>query len=107
MLVTHLDTVYPEEEEKRHGFSWQAEAGRIYGPGVNDNKGGTVMIWLVLSALRELRAGRYSRVSRGRLRPMPRKKSLCAISRNYAAHGCHVNATQRWSLKHAVVLAKE
>jgi glutamate carboxypeptidase len=54
MLVTHLDTVYPEEEEKRHRFSWQAEAGRIYGPGVNDNKGGTVMIWLVLSALREL-----------------------------------------------------
>ena len=53
MLVTHLDTVYPEEEEKRHGFSWQVEAGRIYGPGVNDNKGGTVMIWLVLSALRE------------------------------------------------------
>ena len=53
LLVTHLDTVYPEEEEKKHGFSWQAEAGRIYGPGVNDNKGGTVMIWLVLSALRE------------------------------------------------------
>ncbi len=51
MLVTHLDTVYPEEEEKRHGFSWQVEAERIYGPGVNDNKGGTVMIWLVLSAL--------------------------------------------------------
>ena len=54
MLVTHLDTVYPEEEEKRHRFSWQVEAERIYGPGVNDNKGGTVMIWLVLSALREL-----------------------------------------------------
>ena len=54
MLVTHLDTVYPEEEEKRHRFGWQVEAGRIYGPGVNDNKGGTVMIWLVLSALREL-----------------------------------------------------
>ena len=53
MLVTHLDTVYPEEEEKRHGFSWQVEDGRIYGPGVNDNKGGTVMIWLVLSALRD------------------------------------------------------
>ena len=53
MLVTHLDTVYPEEEEKRHGFSWQVEAERIYGPGVNDNKGGTVMIWLVLSALRD------------------------------------------------------
>ena len=32
MLVTHLDTVYPEEEEKRHRFSWQAEAGRITAP---------------------------------------------------------------------------
>jgi glutamate carboxypeptidase len=53
LLVTHLDTVYPEEEEKRHGFNWQVESGRIYGPGVNDNKGGTVMIWLVLSALRD------------------------------------------------------
>lgn len=53
MLVTHLDTVYPEEEEKRHGFTWQVETDRIYGPGVNDNKGVTVMIWLVLSALRD------------------------------------------------------
>ena len=53
MLVTHLDTVYPEEEEKRHRFSWMAEGDRIYGPGVNDNKGGTVMIWLVLCALRD------------------------------------------------------
>jgi glutamate carboxypeptidase len=53
LLVTHLDTVYPEEEERKHGFGWLADAGRIYGPGVNDNKGGTVMIWLVLSTLRE------------------------------------------------------
>ena len=53
LLVTHLDTVYSEEEERKHGFGWLADAGRIYGPGVNDNKGGTVMIWLVLSALRE------------------------------------------------------
>jgi glutamate carboxypeptidase len=53
LLVTHLDTVYPEEEERKHGFGWLADEGRIYGPGVNDNKGGTVMIWLVLSALRE------------------------------------------------------
>jgi glutamate carboxypeptidase len=53
LLVTHLDTVYPEEEERKHGFGWLADAGRIYGPGVHDNKGGTVMIWLVLSALRD------------------------------------------------------
>jgi len=53
MLVSHLDTVYPPEEEKRNGFGWQVEAERIYGPGVNDIKGGTAMIWLVLAALRE------------------------------------------------------
>lgn len=52
LLVTHLDTVYPAEEELRHGFQWQIEGDRVYGPGVNDNKGGTAMIWLVLSALK-------------------------------------------------------
>ena len=54
LLVTHFDTVYPEEEELRNSFGWLAESGRIYGPGVNDNKGGTAMIWLVLAALRDI-----------------------------------------------------
>ena len=63
MLVTHLDTVYPEEEEKRHRFGWLAESGRIYGPGVNDNKGGTVMIWLVLCALRDFAPDIFESVS--------------------------------------------
>jgi glutamate carboxypeptidase len=54
LLVTHLDTVYPAEEEIRNSFSWIAESGRIYGPGVNDNKGGTAMIWLILAALRDI-----------------------------------------------------
>jgi glutamate carboxypeptidase len=54
LLVTHLDTVYPPDEEIRNSFGWLAEGGRIYGPGVNDNKGGTAMIWLVLAALRDL-----------------------------------------------------
>jgi glutamate carboxypeptidase len=54
LLVTHLDTVYPAEEETRNSFSWVAESDRIYGPGVNDNKGGTAMIWLVLAALRDI-----------------------------------------------------
>lgn len=52
LLVTHLDTVYPAEEELRNGFQWQVEGDRVHGPGVNDNKGGTAMIWLVLSALK-------------------------------------------------------
>lgn len=53
LLVTHLDTVYPEAEEIANDFHWSEEGDRIYGPGVNDNKGGTAMIWLVLMALRE------------------------------------------------------
>src|SRR5258708_880831 len=51
-MVSHLDTVFPPEEEARNNFHWQAEGDRIYGPGTHDIKGGTVMIWLVLSGLR-------------------------------------------------------
>jgi glutamate carboxypeptidase len=51
-LISHLDTVFPPEEELRNQFRWQPEGDRIYGPGTHDIKGGTVMIWLVLSALR-------------------------------------------------------
>jgi glutamate carboxypeptidase len=53
LLVTHLDTVFPPEEEARQNFRWSVEGDRIFGPGVVDIKGGTAMIWLVLSALRE------------------------------------------------------
>lgn len=51
-MVSHLDTVFPPEEEAANGFRWMHEGDRIYGPGTNDIKGGTVMMWLVLSALR-------------------------------------------------------
>lgn len=53
-LVSHLDTVFPPEEEARNGFHWQPDGDRIFGPGTHDIKGGTVMMWLVLGALREL-----------------------------------------------------
>ncbi len=53
-LISHLDTVFPPEEEIRNNFHWQPEGERIYGPGTQDIKGGTAMIWLVLQALREL-----------------------------------------------------
>ncbi|HRJ10640.1 MAG TPA: M20/M25/M40 family metallo-hydrolase [Prosthecobacter sp.] len=53
VLVTHLDTVFPPEEEQRHAFHWQEENGRIYGPGTVDNKGGTALIWLMLQTLRD------------------------------------------------------
>lgn len=51
-LVSHLDTVFPPEEEERNDFRWSVEGNRIFGPGTHDIKGGTVMIWLVLQALR-------------------------------------------------------
>jgi glutamate carboxypeptidase len=51
-MISHLDTVFPPEEEARNNFRWQPEGDRIYGPGTQDIKGGTVMMWLVLTALR-------------------------------------------------------
>ena len=50
-MVAHLDTVFPPEEELANNFRWQVEGDRAFGPGTLDMKGGTVMIWLVLSAL--------------------------------------------------------
>ena len=52
-MVSHLDTVFPPEEEERNQFHWQPEGDRIYGPGTHDIKGGTMMMWLVLQALRQ------------------------------------------------------
>ncbi len=56
LLVTHLDTVYPAEEELRNDFHWMESPSedRIYGPGTVDIKGGTILIWMMLNALREL-----------------------------------------------------
>jgi glutamate carboxypeptidase len=51
-LVSHLDTVFPPEEEERNHFHWLREGDLIFGPGTHDIKGGSVMMWLVLSALR-------------------------------------------------------
>jgi glutamate carboxypeptidase len=54
MMVSHLDTVFPPEEELRNNFRWQVEGDRIFGPGTNDIKGGTVVMWLGLKALHAL-----------------------------------------------------
>jgi len=51
-LVSHLDTVFAPDEERRHNFAWRREGDRIFGPGIIDIKGGTVMIYMVLDALR-------------------------------------------------------
>lgn len=53
-LVSHLDTVFPPEEEERNGFRWEVVGNRAYGPGSEDIKGGTVLIWLVLQAIAEV-----------------------------------------------------
>jgi len=52
-LVSHLDTVYPPEEEATHDFSWRVDGDRIYGPGTVDVKGGTVMIYMLIDALNQ------------------------------------------------------
>jgi glutamate carboxypeptidase len=56
VLVTHLDTVFPAEEERRQQFHWRPDptADCIYGPGTVDNKGGTALIWLMLQMLQEV-----------------------------------------------------
>ena len=53
-LVSHLDTVFPEAEEKDNDFHWRPEGDRIYGPGTVDIKGGTVLIYMMMSALAKL-----------------------------------------------------
>lgn len=53
-LISHLDTVYPPEEEIINNFFWRLEHDRIYGPGTVDIKGGTVMIYMLLDALQTI-----------------------------------------------------
>jgi glutamate carboxypeptidase len=50
-MITHLDTVFPPEEELRNGFHWRRAGDWVYGPGTNDIKGGTVVAWMTLTAL--------------------------------------------------------
>lgn len=54
-LIGHLDTVFPAEEEERHDFRWRRVNRRIYGPGTIDIKGGTVLMYMLLDALRQHR----------------------------------------------------
>ncbi|WP_249781178.1 glutamate carboxypeptidase [Bradyrhizobium sp. BR 10261] len=54
LLVGHMDTVYPSGILQT--FPFRQEAGRIYGPGVLDDKGGIAMALMAVRLLRE--AGR-------------------------------------------------
>ena len=49
--ISHLDTVYPPEEEERNNFRWEPVGNRIYGPGTLDIKGGTAILWMLMKAL--------------------------------------------------------
>ncbi|MEJ2749805.1 MAG: M20/M25/M40 family metallo-hydrolase, partial [Anaerolineae bacterium] len=53
-LVSHLDTVFPPDEEVRNSFHWREEGDRIYGPGTVDIKGGTVLIYMMMAALQAI-----------------------------------------------------
>jgi glutamate carboxypeptidase len=53
-LISHLDTVFPPDEERVQNFVWRPTGDRIYGPGTMDIKGGTVMIYMMLAALQEI-----------------------------------------------------
>ena len=62
-MISHLDTVYPPEEERRNNFNWTVEGDRIYGPGTNDIKGGTMMMWFILVGLRDLQPDVFENVT--------------------------------------------
>ncbi|MHC4819271.1 MAG: M20/M25/M40 family metallo-hydrolase, partial [Planctomycetota bacterium] len=57
LLVSHLDTVYPRT------FPWRVEGSWIHGPGACDIKGGTVLMWMILRALREHAPERFEKVT--------------------------------------------
>ncbi len=62
-LISHLDTVYPAAEERDNNFHWRVSGKRIYGPGVYDIKGGTIMIHMILAALQDFAPELYDSVS--------------------------------------------
>ncbi len=62
-LVSHLDTVFPPDEEIEHNFRWRPEGERIYGPGTMDIKGGTVMIYMLLAALKAVLPDLYDEIN--------------------------------------------
>src|SRR5690606_26687789 len=62
-LVGHLDTVFTSEEEVANDFRWREAGDRIYGPGTCDIKGGNVMIWLVMSAMKKFAPALFDEIT--------------------------------------------
>lgn len=50
-FVSHLDTVFSEEDERVNNFHWREEGDRLYGPGTVDIKGGTIIILMMMEAI--------------------------------------------------------
>lgn len=61
--VSHLDTVFSPEEEERNNFRWRIDGDRVYGPGTEDIKGGTVVMLMTLEALKHAAPGVFDKVS--------------------------------------------
>jgi glutamate carboxypeptidase len=62
-LISHLDTVFPPEEEEANDFRWRVEGDHIYGPGTNDIKGGTLNIYMLLDALKKFAPNDFEAIS--------------------------------------------
>lgn len=62
-LVSHLDTVFPPEEEAANAFHWRVDGDRIYGPGTVDIKGGTTLIYMLLDGIKKFFPGIYQTVN--------------------------------------------
>ena len=62
LLVSHLDTVFPPEEQTEAYAGWKEEGHLAIGPGTVDIKGGTAMMWMTLRAFFELDPELFARV---------------------------------------------
>jgi glutamate carboxypeptidase len=62
-LISHLDTVFPPDEEIHNNFVWRIEGDRIYGPGTVDIKGGTVVIYMMLAVLQAVLPEVYDEIT--------------------------------------------
>lgn len=57
LLVSHLDTVFTPEEQMEGFSGLETPEGFLRGPGTNDIKGGSVMMWLMIRAwMKNMRA---------------------------------------------------
>lgn len=50
-LISHLDTVFSVEDEKKDNFFFQIKGDKAYGPGTCDIKGGTLIIYMMMEAI--------------------------------------------------------